>query len=153
MPDRIQLPDGRYVEIPDNASPEFMAELQKQIREMFPDSPAQAPAQGLVGDIIRQQAQISQGFSLGPIGTGSPVVGTGSPVAGQPSERNLGEGTVLGSAWEGIKSIPRGTRQFAIMAQQGFEGLRTPDEDTDREKELRQRMDDLMMEIDPPSRS
>jgi hypothetical protein len=116
MPERVFLPDGTYIDIPDNTSREVKIELQRQIDEDF-------------GTNFAQQ------YSPTLSSASSPVEQTG--------------GTVLGSAWEGIKSIPRGARQFGLMAAQGWEGIRTPDEDTDREKELRQRMDDLMMEIDP----
>lgn len=116
MPERVFLPDGTYIDIPDDTSREVKIELQRQIDEDF-------------GTNFAQQ------YSPTLSSSSSPVEQTG--------------GTMLGSAWEGIKSIPRGFRQFGLMAAQGWEGIRTPDEDTDREKELRQRMDDLMMEIDP----
>jgi len=126
MPDRVNLPDGTYVDIPDDASREYRIEMQKQIDKEFGTNYAQDMYQGYGASGIQQLTKDSA-----------------------TSQLPQGDGTLLGSAWEGIKSIPRGLEQFSIMAQQGFEGLRTPDEDTDREKELRQRMDDLMMEIDP----
>ena len=126
MPERVQLPDGTYIDIPDDASVEYRNELQKQLNEQFYG----------FGD-----SDIPDSRYTGGIGGLTPSSATSSvPV---------GEGTMLGAAWEGIKSIPRGLRQFGLMAAQGYEGLKTPDEDTDREKDLRQRMDDLMMEIDP----
>tara|TARA_R100000995_G_scaffold30457_1_gene13566 strand:- start:3250 stop:11991 length:8742 start_codon:yes stop_codon:yes gene_type:complete len=122
MPDRVDLPDGTYIDIPDDMTNEARIELQKMIDNEFGTSHHQTLYTGLQGGPTRSSAS-------------SPIEESG--------------GTLLGSAWEGIKSIPRGARQFGLMAAQGWEGIRTPDEDTDREKELRQRMEDLMMEIDP----
>ena len=58
-------------------------------------------------------------------------------------------GNIWGSAWEAVKSIPRGARQFTLMARQGLAGLATPDEDTPYEKELRSKLRSLQEEIDP----
>ena len=147
MPEKIRLPDGRYVEIPDDASPEFRAELDRQIGEMFPQAgPApQQPEYGSAEWYRSESARIDAALGRIPQYQSDPMAEVYDPP-------EVGEGTVLGSAWEGIKSIPRGVRQFGIMAQQGWEGIQTPDEDTDREKELRQRMEDLMLEIDPKYR-
>ena len=127
MPEKIRLPDGRYVEIPDDASPEYRAELDRQIAEMFPQaSPApQQPEYGSAEWYRSESARIDAALGRIPSAQSDPMAEAYDP-------REIGEGTVLGSAWEGIKSIPRGVRQFGIMAQQGWEGLQTPDEDTDR---------------------
>ena len=139
MPEKVMLPDGSYVMMPDNLSPESRAEFDRQIALKFPQSQPQVGTD-MYGSDLQSLYQM--------YGEGS---GTGVASLPQEPERKT-EGTTLGSLLEGIKSIPRGVRQFGLMAQQGFEGIRTPDEDTDREKELRQRMEDLMMEIDPAYR-
>ena len=137
MPEKVMLPDGSYVMIPDNLSPESRAEFDRQVALKFPQSQPQVGTGMYGADLMYGEGSDPYDYGIG-----------GLPDA---PERKT-EGTTLGSLLEGIKSIPRGVRQFGLMAQQGFEGIRTPDEDTDREKELRQRMEDLMMEIDPAYR-
>ena len=63
--------------------------------------------------------------------------------------RGEDEGTTLGAAWQGVKNIPRGAQQFALMARQGIEALRTPDEDTAKEKEIRRKLNALYAAQDP----
>ena len=63
--------------------------------------------------------------------------------------RGEDEGTTLGAAWQGLKNIPRGARQFGLSALQGIEAIRTPDEDTAREKDLRRRLNELYTSQDP----
>ena len=70
----------------------------------------------------------------------------------EPPDNPPGEGNLLGSAWEAVKSLPRGARQFGLMARQGIAGLATPDEDTPYEKELRRKLQALYEEIDPKYR-
>ena len=63
--------------------------------------------------------------------------------------RGEDEGTTLGSAWQGVKNIPRGAQQYALMARQGIEAIRTPDEDTAKEKEIRRKLNALYAAQDP----
>ena len=63
--------------------------------------------------------------------------------------RGEDDGTTLGAAWQGVKNIPRGAWQFKLMAQQGIEALRTPDEDTAKEKEIRRKLNALYASQDP----
>ena len=134
MQEKVILPDGSYVMIPDNFPPESRAEFDRQVALQFPPSQPQ-------GGTGRYGEDLMYGSGIGSLDQ-SP---TGEPTDYEP----VGEGTNLGALYEGLKSVPRGLRQFGLMAQQGFEGLRSIDEDTDREKELRERMHNLMMEIDP----
>lgn len=73
-----------------------------------------------------------------------------------PSRSGLGslrreedEGTTLGAALQGLKNIPLGALQFGLSAAQGFEALRTPGTDTEREKDLRRRLNELYANQDP----
>ena len=144
MPQQVRLPDGTVVDIPDDATPQQRAQIAAAVQERF-------------GGGQEPQATAPPAFA-NPFATDEWLGGSGLEAGlgslPEPSEDYGTEedGTILGSAWEGIKSIPRGARQFALMAQQGWEGIRTPGEDTEREKELRQRLQDLMMEIDPKYR-
>ena len=141
MPQKVRLPDGTIVEIPDDISPEDLRRFIAGVNTKFGIgmSRASAPAESANpwSSILREEAE------------------TGIASLRQPPPDEYGTeagGTILGSAWEGIKSIPRGARQFGLMALRGAEGLRTPDEDTAREKELRRKLQSLMEEIDPKYR-
>ncbi len=158
MPETIRLPDGSVIVIPDNASIEERNKIARELKERFnlgtpsPQSQIQSQPQAR-GSFADRSANLEAMMESRLRGTPSEEQGIAS--LQEPPEDEYGTeegGTILGSAWEGIKSIPRGVRQFALMAQQGWHGIRTPDEDTDREKELRQRLEDLMMEIDPKYR-
>ena len=148
MPERLRLPDGTILDIPDDASAEERAELAKAIDAKFGGETGQASPQG-------PQSPWATAFGFAEPDYEGEGLEAGIGSLREPPEDDYGTeegGTILGSAWEGIKSIPRGVRQFGLMAQQGWHGIRTPDEDTDREKELRGRLEDLMMEIDPKYR-
>ena len=129
MPQQVRLPDGTVVDIPDDATPQQRAQIAAAVQERF-------------GGGQEPQATAPPAFA-NPFATDEWLGGSGLEAGlgslPEPSEDYGTEedGTILGSAWEGIKSIPRGARQFALMAQQGWEGIRTPGEDTEREKELR----------------
>ena len=139
MPQKVRLPDGTVVEIPDDISPEDRRRFIAGVNAKFGVGTSQAPPAFenpyLTGAWLRGGDEEAE--------TGIASLREPPPVEG---------GNILGSAWEGIKSIPRGARQFGLMALRGAEGLRTPDEDTAREKELRRKLQSLMEEIDPKYR-
>jgi|TARA_R110000824_G_scaffold104675_4_gene248341 hypothetical protein len=155
MPETIRLPDGSVIEIPDNLSIEERNKIAGELRTRFnigtpSPQPQMQPEPQDRGSFAERsanlEAMMEARFPSGQVGI---------PSLQEPPPDEYGTeagGTILGSAWEGIKSIPRGVRQFGLMALQGAEGLRTPDRDTDREKALRKRLNDLMMEVDPKYR-
>tara|TARA_R110002020_G_scaffold212276_1_gene418728 strand:+ start:2615 stop:11041 length:8427 start_codon:yes stop_codon:yes gene_type:complete len=157
----ITLPDGTTIQIPSDTPPEERRRIAEELFAKFQGGshrlqPGAGP-QDTAGN------SLDPFLAAPPMSSAQPASGIDSlramrrqlhsrpdqQVEGQP-DRDIGEGgTLAGSAWEGLKNIPRGARQFGILALAGIEGLRTPDEDTDREKELRQKLKDLQEEIDP----
>ena len=154
----ILLPDGTTIQIPSNMSTEDRKKLALELYEKSKGSPVQTepiPKPQAVPSTDPYLAAPPRSTSLMDQYRATRPGGTGiaSLAREEEPEEGLGEGgTLAGSAWEGLKSIPRGARQFGLMALQGIEGLRTPDEDTQREKDLRLKLQNLMEEIDPKYR-
>ena len=117
----IRLPDGTTMQVPSDMSPEERHALALAISRRF----GQQRSNGAGSDLDALDA------GLGSLG------------------REEDEGTTLGAAWQGVKNIPRGAHQFALMARQGIEALRTPDEDTAKEKEIRRKLNALYASQDP----
>ena len=136
MPETIRLPDGSVIEIPDNLSIEERNKIAGELRTRFnigtpSPQPQMQPEPQDRGSFAERsanlEAMMEARFPSGQVGI---------PSLQEPPPDEYGTeagGTILGSAWEGIKSIPRGVRQFGLMALQGAEGLRTPDRDTEKE--------------------
>ena len=105
MPRRVQLPDGRWIYVP---------------------------------DLDPYLEQISYGSS---------------PIPGLPwgmeEEEEEDEGTLAGSAWEGIKSIPSGVADIFLSGAQAAVGVATPFADLPVEKRLRQQASKRARERDP----
>ena len=60
------------------------------------------------------------------------------PEEDAPVEEEEDEGTLAGSAWEGIKSIPSGVADIFLSGAQAAVGVATPFADLPVEKRLRQ---------------
>ena len=149
----VLLPDGTTIEVPEDITPEELERLKRSLVERF-GSPSARRTPSAVGGAPAFPDRAAPTFPDDARSPSDGGIATLRPSASSRSrkQRSGDEGTVLGSAWEMVKSIPRGARQFALMAQQGIAGLHTPDEDTAREKDLRRRLRDLMNEIDPKYR-
>ena len=174
----ITLSDGRVVRIPPGMSPEERARFIRRVTGSSSPPPDQEessgfPTRGFPTRGFSPQEESSgfptqgfptRGFPTRQESSGFPT--RGFPTRGDDAARtgrdrtgiaSLGiedpvpekEGTLLGSAFEAVKAFPRGAKQFALMAEQGLLGLATPDKDTDREKKLRKKLQDLYDEIDP----
>ena len=170
MPQQYRLPDGSVIDVPDDASPEDRARIARAIQERFGGG-VSAPPSFNVG-APPPQASLRNGAPA--IGTdewfrsrsanietmlgsrfGAPAEEGGiASLREPPSDEYVIEegGTKLGAAWEGIKSLPKGTAQAALMVAQGAEGLRTPHKDTALEKSIRAKLQDLQESIDPKYR-
>ena len=144
----VRLSNGEIVTIPSDLSPEEQLQLLTYLESQVQHGEANQQHQDQILGADDPYAFL-RSFRPSVAGTteGVPSVDTG------PEDTPEVEGgTLAGSAWEGVKSIPRGVRQTGIMALMGIEGMRTPDEDTQREKDLRADLQNLMMEIDPKYR-
>ena len=106
MPRRVQLPDGRWIYVP---------------------------------DLDPYLEQISYGSSPIP----------GLPWGMEEEEEEEDEGTLAGSAWEGIKSIPSGVADIFLSGAQAAVGVATPFADLPVEKRLRQQASKRARERDP----
>ena len=149
MGEQIRLPDGRIIELPADISPEDREEFIRKLSAHYETADQQTVA---ASPPEVREGFLDSGEDVVPLGTRRDYEDTGIASL-QRGERATAEGgTLIGSAWEAAKSIPRGTRQMALMAQQGVLGALTPDEDTSKEKEIRRRLEDLMLEIDPKYR-
>ena len=144
----FRLSNGEIVTIPSDLSRQETAQLLMHLESQIQHGETNEQYQD---DLLGSGDSYSfiENYTSPASGTteGIPSVDTGPE--GTPE---VDGGTLAGSAWEAVKSIPRGVRQTGIMALMGIEGMRTPDEDTQREKNLRGDLQNLMMEIDPKYR-
>ena len=147
-PQKVRLPDGKVIEIPDGLSVEAQISFLEYVQSKY-----------------ETESSLQNPFDIGPLDLDAfnlpPISGITSGIGSlqrhpgevaEEGEEELEEGTLAGSAWEAIKAVPRGAKQAGIMALMGIEGLRTPDENTAREIRLRAKLQKLMMEIDPKYR-
>ena len=128
MPTPYQLPDGRWVNLPDD--PAARAELERAIASRYPGSQPStiAPASSFL-------------TALDPLPSRKPPV---------PQEMNgHKEGTILGSAWEGIKQVPFGLMDVPLSIAESIIGVATPHKDYDIEKWLRRAGEYGSSKIDP----
>ena len=107
MPKRIQLPDGRWIYVP---------------------------------DIDPYLEQISSGLP--------PIAGLSWGAEEEEEEEEDG-GTLAGSAWEGIKSIPSGVADIFLSGAQAAIGVATPFADLPVEQRLRRQSSKRARERDP----
>ena len=128
MPTPYQLPDGRWVSLPDD--PAARAELERAIASRYPGSQPStiAPASSFL-------------TALDPLPSRKPPV---------PQQMNgHKEGTILGSAWEGIKQVPFGLMDVPLSIAESIIGVATPHKDYDIEKWLRRVGEHGSQQIDP----
>ena len=128
MPTPYQLPDGRWVNLPDD--PAARAALERAIASRYP------------------------GAQPSTIDPNAPFLSTLDPLPSQrpPTSQKAngeGEGTILGSAWEGIKQIPFGLLDVPISIAESVIGIATPHKDYDIEKWLRRAGEYGSSRIDP----
>ena len=151
MGERIRLPDGTYITIPEGLTPEQKAALAARLAKRF-NIPAQDERASSSRQIQRSKDNPFADYKAGEnpfIATDSGIMSL-NPSTVKPREiEPPDDGTIAGAAWQGIKNLPRGMMQYSLLARQGLAGLTSPDEDTDKEKELRRKMQDLMEGIDP----
>ena len=170
MPQQYRLPDGSVIDVPDDATPEDRARIARAIQERFgggvsapppfsvgAPSPQVQPQNGgpAIGtpEWFRSRTAEADAILGGRFGGPAEEGGIAS-LPEPPSDEYVVEegGTKLGAAWEGIKSLPKGAAQAALMVAQGAEGLRTPHKDTELEKSIRRKLQDLQESIDPKYR-
>ena len=128
MPTPFRLPDGRWVNLPDD--PNERASLEAAIAARFPG--AQLP---------------SSSFGRSFMDDISPFSNESAPVPQRAPEPD--EGNILGSVWEGIKQIPYGLMDVPISMAESIVGVATPHADLDVEKWLRKMGDHGAQQIDP----
>lgn len=152
MGERIRLPDGTYITIPDGLSPEEKSDFAARLARRFG-----IPAQDERAAPSVQRQRLSPGNPFADYGGGeNPFLATRSgimsinPSSVKPEEvEEPDDGTIAGAALQGLKNVPRGMQQYLLLARQGLAGITSPDRDTDTEQELRRKMQELMEGIDP----
>ena len=116
MPTPYQLPDGRWVNLPDD--PAARAELERAIASRYPGS---------------QPSTIDPNASF--LSSIDPFSSQRLPAPQQTNGAD--EGNILGSAWQGIKQIPFGLLDVPLSIAESIIGVATPHKDYDVEKWLR----------------
>ena len=147
----IQLPDGTTIQIPSDTPPEERQRLALALYEKFQAGPTQAQTGP---DSVDPFLTAPPSFATEQEGGLASLQQMRAQLHSRPREEteerpeeDIGEGgTLAGSALQGLKNIPKGVRQFGLMALAGIEGLRTVDEDTQLEKDIRQkkRQEDML---------
>ena len=152
MGERIRLPDGTYITIPDGLNPEQRAALAARLARRF-----NIPAHDERAAPSIQRRRSAEGNPFADYEGGeNPFLATSSgimsinPSSVKPEEiEEPDDGTIAGAALQGLKNIPRGIFQYGLLAGQGLAGITSPDRDTNTEKALRRKMQELMEGIDP----
>ena len=169
MPKQYRLPDGSVIDVPDDASPEDRARIARAIQERFgggvsapsfnigapsPRPQNGGPAPG-TDEWFRSESAKMQAMAGRFGGPAEEAEGGIASLGEAPSDDDLAAeagGTKLGAAWEGIKSLPKGAAQAALMVGQGAVAVATPHKDTALEKGIRARLQDIQESIDPKYR-
>lgn len=101
MPREVELPDGRILEIPDDATPEQLTVLKSRLREQFPDAAADAPPSRL--DTIKERAaQAGREFAL---------AGTQDPKSLRSALRSTQLGIASGAFGAGDRGVREGLKR------------------------------------------
>ena len=166
MGEKVRLSNGRWIILPEGMSVEdrdkFLVDIEASLRPSEAQEPYRQPrSYALPGD----EDEPSRSSSLSPASPSYYLPGDEGPppqggIASLPSSRRTdrtrddwegytGERTIGGRIKTFGQAIPIGVQQAILLGKQGIQALASPDEDTEGEKETRQKLDDLIYKIDP----
>jgi len=134
--ERVRLPDGSFVRLPANISPEERNNFIRDMRARYglePFEPTTSPPPTAIPE---------------PTPAPPPAIPERAPVpsATLPWER---EPTKAGVVKAGLKAIPIGVQQAYYMTKQGVLGAFSPDVETEAEKKVQRDLENLILKIDP----
>ena len=166
MGEKVRLSNGRWVLLPEGMSVEdrdkFLIDIEASIRSSVAQEPYRQPrSYALPGD----EDQPSRSSSLSPASPSYYLPGDKGPrpqvgIASLPSSRRIdrtrddwegytGERTIGGHIKTLGQAIPIGVQQAILLGKQGIQAFASPNEDTEGEKRTRQKLEDLILKIDP----
>ena len=158
MGERIRLPDGRVIVLPEGMSAEereaFMSKLEVALAQEATaasaqqESPAAPARQGSSQGIVLPWQEGYQGPEPSSPSDEVPP----SRRAPTPTSEDTGGRTALGGIATLGRSIPIGVAQAALLAKQSVLAATSLDEDTQAEKDNRKKLNDLLLKIDPAYR-
>lgn len=129
--ERVRLPDGSFVRLPANISPEERNNFIRDMRARYglePFEPTTSPPPTAIPE---------------PTPAPPPAIPERAPVpsATLPWER---EPTKAGVVKAGLKAIPIGVQQAYYMTKQGVLGAFSPDVETEAEKKVQRDLENLL---------
>ena len=158
MGERIRLPDGRVIVLPEGMSAEereaFMSKLEVALAQEATaasarqESPAAPARQGSSQGIVLPWQEGYQGPEPSSPSDEVPP----SRRAPTPTSEDTGGRTALGGIATLGRSIPIGVAQAGLLAKQAVLAATSLDEDTQAEKDNRKKLNDLLLKIDPAYR-